>query len=84
MSEIQAAGGAILDKIKQILVVLYQRRSKKMSENAERPARSGRGSGEKERPTASSVSSRPRIASEGAADLPEREFPTADRVVRNS
>ncbi|MBQ3867514.1 MAG: hypothetical protein II789_03095, partial [Clostridia bacterium] len=32
----------------------------------------GRGSGEKERPTASSVSFRPRIASEGAADLPER------------
>ena len=26
-----------------------------MSENAERPARSGRGTGEKERPTASSV-----------------------------
>ena len=29
-----------------------------MSENAERPAKSGRGSGQKERPTASSVRSR--------------------------
>ena len=52
MSESQAAGGAILDKLRQILVVLYQRRSKKMSEIAERPANPGRGSGEKERPTA--------------------------------
>ena len=38
-----------------------------MSENAERPARSGRESGKKERPTASSVRSRPRIRREGAA-----------------
>ena len=37
-----------------------------MSENAERPARSGRGSGQKERPTASSVRFRPRIGREGA------------------
>ncbi|MBR7062162.1 MAG: hypothetical protein IKI42_03930, partial [Clostridia bacterium] len=43
MSESRAVKVAILDKFRQILVVLYQRRSKKMSENAERPARSGRG-----------------------------------------
>ena len=55
MSESRAVEVAILDKFRQILVVLYQRRAKKMSENAERPARSGRGSGEKERPTATSM-----------------------------
>ena len=111
MSENRAAGRAILDKFEQILVVLYQRCLKKMSENAERPARSrprigsegaadrlervvpGRRSGQKERPTASSVlfpaadqvrrsgrppracCSRPRIRSEGAADLIERVVP---------
>ena len=53
-----------------------------MSENAERPARSGRGSGQKERPTASSVRSRPRIGSEGAADRLERAFQAADRARR--
>ena len=47
MSESHAVKVAILDKFRQILVVLYQRRAKKMSENAERPARSGRGSGKK-------------------------------------
>ena len=45
MSENRAVKTAILDKFRQILVVLYQRRPKKMSANAERPARSGRGSG---------------------------------------
>ena len=55
MSESHAVKVAILDKIRQIIVVLYQRRAKKMSENAERRARSGRGSGQKERPILSSV-----------------------------
>ncbi|MBQ3867733.1 MAG: hypothetical protein II789_04210, partial [Clostridia bacterium] len=75
---------AILDKFRQILAVLYQRRPKKMSENAERPAKSGRGSGQKERPTFPSASSRPRIRIEGAADLPEREFPAAEQRRRLS
>ncbi len=43
----------------------------------------GRGSGQKERPTASSVCSRPRIGSEGAADRLERVFTAADRVRRS-
>ena len=43
MSESRAVKVAILDKFRQKLVVLYQRCPKKMSENAERPARSGRG-----------------------------------------
>ena len=38
----------------------------------------GRESGQKVRPTASSVSSLPRIRTEGAADRLEREFPAAD------
>ena len=74
---------AILDKFGLILEVLYQRRPKKMSENARRPARSGRGTGEKERPTFPSVSSRPRMELEGAADLPQREFPAAERARRS-
>ena len=53
-----------------------------MSENAERPARSGRESGKKERPTASSARSRPRIGQEGAADRLERAFPAADQARR--
>ena len=53
MSESKTAKKAILDKFRQILVFLYQRCPKKMSENAERPARSGRGSCEKVRPTTS-------------------------------
>ena len=69
MSESKTAKKAILDKFRQILVFFYQRRPKKMSENAERPAKSGRGSGKKERPTAPSVRSRPRIGQEGAADI---------------
>ena len=55
MSECRAVKVAILDKFRQKLVVLYQRCPKKMSENAERPARSGRGTDEKERPTFPSV-----------------------------
>ena len=55
MSESRAVEMAILDNFRQFSAVLYQRRPKKMSENAERPARSGRESGEKERPTASSA-----------------------------
>jgi hypothetical protein len=57
MSERRAVKMAIPDKFRHFYAVLYQRRPKKMSENAERPARSGRGSGEKERPTTSSVRS---------------------------
>ena len=57
MSESRAVKMAILDNFGMILEVLYQRRPKKMSENADRPARSGRGTGEKERPTTSSVRS---------------------------
>ena len=51
-----------------------------MDENAERPARSGRETGKKERPTFPDVRSRPRIGSEGAADLIERAFPAAHRA----
>ena len=38
MSESKTAKKAILDKFRQILVFLYQRRPKKTSENAERRA----------------------------------------------
>ena len=55
-----------------------------MSKNAERPARSGRGTSQKERPTFPSVSSRPRNESEGAAEIPEREFPAAERAMRRA
>ena len=72
MSESKTAKKAILDKFRQILVFLYQRRPKKMSENAERPAKSGRGSGQKERPTTSCVSSRPRSG--------QKERPTTSSV----
>ena len=40
MSENRAVKMAILDKFRLFLIVLYQRSPKKMSENAERPARS--------------------------------------------
>ena len=50
-----------------------------MSENAERPARSGRGTGEKERPTASSVLIRPRNGRGGAADRIVRADPCCIR-----
>ena len=72
MSESRAVKMAILDKSRQLLVVLYQRCPKKMSKNAERPASSGRGSGEKERPTATSVNS-----GRGSG---EKERPTATSV----
>ena len=81
MSKSRVVKMAILDKFRHLLVFLYQRRPKKMSENAERPAKSGRGSGQKERPTTSCVSSRPRIGSEGAADHIVRAFPAAEQVV---
>ena len=61
MSKSRVVKMAILDKFRQLLVFLYQRCAKKMSENAERPARSGRGWSQKERPTFPSVSSRPRM-----------------------
>ena len=81
MSESKTAKKAILDKFRQILVFLYQRRPKKMSENAERPAKSGRGSGQKERPTASSVRSRPRSGQKERPTASSGGIPAAEQVV---
>ena len=47
MSESQAVKKAILDKIRQLLVVLYQRSPKKMSKNAVERAIPGSAAGDK-------------------------------------
>ena len=83
MSESRVVKMAILDKFKQFYAVLYQRRPKKMSENAERPARSGRGSGEKERPTTSSVRSGRGSGEKERPTASSVLFPAADRARRS-
>ena len=68
---------AILDKSRQLLVVLYQRCPKKMSKNAERPASSRPRIGREGAADRNEREFRPRIRIEGAADRNEREFPAA-------